>query len=134
MLAGGSVSDEKLMRYLQRLNANVNTPVDKTELVLAKMLKQGYVIKIKDNSSGDDTTEWMVGPRGKVEIGTKGVKGLVETVYGDTPPDDLEARLRVSLGIKGDAEEAEMENGEEEEREAPARRGRGRPRRADVEE
>lgn len=133
MLAGGRISEEKLMRYLQRLNANVNTPVDSTEALLAKMQKHGYVVKIKDNSNGNDILEWMVGPRGKVEIGTDGVKGLVETVYGDTAPDDLEERLRSSLGIKGDSEEEGTQNVERG-REEPVRRGRGRPRMVEAEE
>lgn len=125
MLNGGRVSDEKLMRYLQRLNANVNTPLDKTELVFAKMLKQGYIVKIKDNASGTDITEWMVGPRGKVEVGAEGVKGLVETVYGDTAPDDLDVRLKASLGIKDGPERRERQNVEGQ-GEEPGRGGRRR--------
>ncbi|KFY18523.1 hypothetical protein V493_08546 [Pseudogymnoascus sp. VKM F-4281 (FW-2241)] len=132
MLNGGRVSDEKLMRYLQRLNANVNTPVDKTELLFAKMQKQGYLVKIKDSASGTDITEWMVGPRGKVEVGTEGVKGLVETVYGDTAPDDLDVRLKTSLGIKDGPERRQRQPGERE-REQPDRGGR-RARAAESEE
>ncbi|OBT79887.1 hypothetical protein VF21_01655 [Pseudogymnoascus sp. 05NY08] len=132
MLNGGRVSDEKLMRYLQRLNANVNTPVDKTELVFAKMQKQGYIVKIKDNASGTDITEWMVGPRGKVEVGAEGVKGLVETVYGDTAPDDLGVRLKASLGIKDGPERRERQ-AVEPEREEQGRGGR-RTRAAEAEE
>ncbi|KFZ05268.1 hypothetical protein V501_08515 [Pseudogymnoascus sp. VKM F-4519 (FW-2642)] len=128
MLNGGRISDEKLMRYLQRLNANVNTPVDTTELVFAKMQKQGYIVKIKDNANGTDITEWMVGPRGKVEVGAEGVKGLVETVYGDTAPDDLGVRLKASLGIKDGPERKERQVVEPEREE----QGRGgRRRRAD---
>lgn len=141
-LGGGNISNEKLMRHLRRLNAEENTPLDKTESLLAKMQKQGYIVKIKDNSSGDDITEWMVGPRGKVEIGKNGVRGLVETVYGESAPEDLNARLRVSLGIKDKAQEKEREgegegegqDGEREEREVRARIGRGRPRRVQVED
>lgn len=132
MLNGGRVSDEKLMRYLQRLNANVNTPVDKTELLFAKMQKQGYLVKIKDSASGTDITEWMVGPRGKVEVGTEGVKGLVETVYGDTAPDDLDVRLKASLGIK-DGPERRQRQPDEREREQQGRGGR-RARAAESEE
>ncbi|KFY65286.1 hypothetical protein V496_02710 [Pseudogymnoascus sp. VKM F-4515 (FW-2607)] len=132
MLNGGRVSDEKLMRYLQRLNANVNTPVEKTELLFAKMQKQGYIVKIKDNASGTDITEWMVGPRGKIEVGAEGVKGLVETVYGDTAPDDLDVRLKASLGIKDGPERRERQPVERE-REEPGRGGR-RTRAAEAEE
>ncbi|KFY45775.1 hypothetical protein V494_00774 [Pseudogymnoascus sp. VKM F-4513 (FW-928)] len=132
MLNGGRVSDEKLMRYLQRLNANVNTPVDKTELLFAKMQKQGYIVKIKDNASGTDITEWMVGPRGKVEVGVEGVKGLVETVYGDTAPEDLDVRLKSSLGIKDSPRRREGEAAERE-IEVPRRGGRTRTAEADEE-
>ncbi|KFX99201.1 hypothetical protein O988_03994 [Pseudogymnoascus sp. VKM F-3808] len=132
MLNGGRVSDEKLMRYLQRLNADVNTPVDKTELLFAKMQKQGYVVKIKDNANGTDITEWMVGPRGKVEVGAEGVKGLVETVYGDTAPDDLDVRLRSSLGLKDAPARREAQTAEPE-REQNGRGGR-RTRAAESEE
>ncbi|KFY07062.1 hypothetical protein V492_07481 [Pseudogymnoascus sp. VKM F-4246] len=131
MLNGGRVSDEKLMRYLQRLNANVNTPVDKTELLFAKMQKQGYIVKIKDNASGTDITEWMVGPRGKVEVGAEGVKGLVETVYGDTAPEDLDLRLKSSLGIKDNPGRRE---GQAAEREIEVPRRGGRTRAAESEE
>ncbi|ELR07980.1 hypothetical protein VC83_00037 [Pseudogymnoascus destructans] len=132
MLNGGRVSDEKLMRYLQRMNANVNTPVDKTEFLFAKMQKQGYVVKIKDNASGTDITEWMVGPRGKVEVGAEGVKGLVKTVYGDTAPDDLDVRLKASLGIKDGPERRERQVVEPE-GEEQGRAGR-RTRAAEAEE
>lgn len=132
MLNGGRVSDEKLMRYLQRLNADVNTPVDNTELLFLKMQKQGYIVKIKDNANGADITEWMVGPRGKVEVGAEGVKGLVETVYGDTAPDDLDVRLKASLGIKDSPEGRERQVAVRE-REEPGRGGR-RTRAAEAEE
>jgi hypothetical protein len=132
MLNDGRVSDEKLMRYLQRLNANVNTPVDSTELLFAKMQKQGYIVKIKDNANGADITDWMVGPRGKVEVGAEGVKGLVETVYGDTAPDDLDVRLKASLGIKDGPEGREREVVVRQ-REEPGRGGR-RTRAGEAEE
>lgn len=98
-LAGGTLADGKLDRYLKRLNADVNMPMDKSEAVLQKMIKQGYLIKIKDNVGGDEITEWMVGPRGKVEVGINGVHGLVMEAYGDSAPDDLAARVKSSLGL-----------------------------------
>jgi melanoma-associated antigen len=104
----GRLSDTKLSNYLQRMNAEVNMPMDKTEATLQKMIRQGYIVKIKENNSGDEITDWMVGPRGKVEVGNKGVKGLVEEVYGDDAPDDLAERIRSSLGLnrgRGEREE-----------------------------
>lgn len=88
-------------------------PMDKTEATLQKMIRQGYLVKIKENNNGDEIIDWMVGPRGKVEVGNKGVKGLVEEVYGDDAPDDLAERIRSSLGLK-------HARGEREEDAAPA--------------
>ena len=107
MLSNGSVSNEKLMRNLRRLNAEDHTPLDTTENLLARMVRQGYVVRVKDNSGGEEVVNWIVGPRGKVEIGRGVVKGLVEAVYGDGAPEDLESRLKVSLGVGADELEAQ---------------------------
>lgn len=96
------------------MNADINMPMDKTELTLQKMIKQGYLVKIKENLGGEETTDWMVGPRGKVEVGNKGVRGLVESVYGEDAPDDLAERVRSSLGLdvpKREREDQEVEGG-----------------------
>jgi melanoma-associated antigen len=105
----GRLSDAKLTNYLQRMNADVNMPMDKTEATLQKMIRQGYLVKIKENNNGDEIIDWMVGPRGKVEVGNKGVTGLVEEVYGDNAPDDLAERIRSSLGLKRARGEREEE-------------------------
>ena len=105
----GRLSDAKLDNYLKRMNADVNMPMDKTEAMLQKMIRQGYLVKIKENNNGDENIDWMVGPRGKVEVGNKGVKGLVEEVYGDDAPDDLAERIRNSLGLKHARGEREEE-------------------------
>ncbi len=99
-LSGGSIPESKLERYLQRTNAEFYTPIDKTDKLLQRLCKEGYLVKIKDSSSGDEVVEYMVGPRGKVEIGTNGVAGLVHTVYRDSAVDDLDARIERSLGLQ----------------------------------
>lgn len=121
MLSGGTLADTKLERYLSRANINENTPfanslsfntMDKTEKILRRMEKDGYVVKVRDNSSGEELIEWIVGPRGKVEIRDLGVSGLVRTVYGEVDDAaELERRLQRSLGAletkrKGDGQEA----------------------------
>jgi hypothetical protein len=103
----GKLSDAKLDQYLRRMNADVNMPMDTTEAMLQKMIKQGYLVKIKENSGNEETIDWMVGPRGKVEVGNKGVKGLVEEVYGEEAPDDLADRISSSLGLRVDRAEVE---------------------------
>ncbi|KAK6002705.1 hypothetical protein QM012_001455 [Aureobasidium pullulans] len=108
-LNGGMLPDGKLERYLKRVNAedaaaqnSVNimaTGGDKTEKLLKRMEKDGYVIKVRDNSSGEETVEWYVGPRGKTEIGDGGVRGMVKEVYGEVEdPAELERALERSLG------------------------------------
>ncbi|PNS20085.1 hypothetical protein CAC42_5535 [Sphaceloma murrayae] len=111
MLSGGTLAETKLERYLTRANVNETTPftnsiafnaLDKTEKLVKKMEKDGLIIKVKDNSSGDETIEYVLGPRGKLEIGVKGVEGLVREVYGETDDqDDFESRLKRSLQIAG---------------------------------
>ena len=105
-----SIPDHKLVRYLNRMNAAENMPMDKTANVLAKMQKQGYIVKTVDRSGDDETIDWRVGPRGKVEIGNKGIEGLVKAVYGNASPDDLQSRINRSLGM----EVARGRDGEEE--------------------
>lgn len=108
MLSGGTLQDSRLDRYLSRANINEVTPfsnsvsinLDKTEKLLKKLEKDGYVVKIKDTSSGEETIEWVVGPRGKIEVGDKGVRGLVKTVYGDVEDEEeFRRRLERSLGV-----------------------------------
>ena len=117
---GKSIPDSKLDRYLARLNANRNMPMDKTENVLKKMSTQGYITKVLDRSGDEETIDWVVGPRGKVEVGSRGVIGLVKEVYGNSAPEDLQQRLTRSLEIMR-AEDLIDREGEErgEEEEAP---------------
>lgn len=102
-LNGGELSEQKLLRYLTRLNADRNLGSEKTELTMKRMERQGYVIKKVDKPplghDGEEQVAWHVGPRAKEEIGLDGVMGLVREVYGDSDI-DLERKLQSSLGIK----------------------------------
>ncbi|KAI9747500.1 MAG: hypothetical protein M1835_002064 [Candelina submexicana] len=134
-LSGGSIAEAKLERYLRRANADQYTPLDKTDKVLARLMKEGYIVRLKDLSGGEEMVEYMVGPRGKVEVGDEGVGGLVRTVYGDGG-EDLEGRIQRSLGLG----EGKRKKGGEEvngngEGGGVMKRTPGRPRRqADSEE
>lgn len=124
-LAGGQLPEEKLERYLKRTNADQTTPVDKTDKLLNRMIKEGYIVRTKDSSGGEEIVEYMVGPRGKVEVGEQGVAGLVRTVYGEGATEDLEKRIERSLGLSRPVVAPATANG------TPAEgRARGRPRRA----
>ncbi|ORY01172.1 MAGE family-domain-containing protein [Clohesyomyces aquaticus] len=132
-LSGGSLPEGRLDRFLKRMNAETSTPVDRTDKVLARMIKEGYIVKIKDSSSGEDIVDYMVGPRGKAEVGDEGVANLVRTVSGNGIQ-DLEQRLNRSLGIAersapGEASQAAVNGAGGASAPAAARRGPGRPRR-----
>ena len=98
-LAGGMLPEAKLERYLRRTNADQSTPVDKTDKLIQRLIKDGYIVRSKENSGGEELVNYMVGPRGKVEVGEEGVAGLVRTVYGQKADEDLDKKLERSLGL-----------------------------------
>ncbi|KAL1974014.1 hypothetical protein VTN31DRAFT_5574 [Thermomyces dupontii] len=98
-LCGGSISEQKLERYLQRTNAETYTPVDRTDRLLQRMCKEGYLVRTRETEGGEEMVEYMVGPRGKIEVGEAGVAGLVRTVYG---------RNKSAEGDEGADEEADI--------------------------
>lgn len=113
MLNGGSLAEQKLDRYLARTNADIGTPIDRTEKLLLRLCREGYIIKTREMDGGEEVIEYVVGPRGKVEVSSGAVAGLVRTVYGKEKGDhgnmtqlekdeleDFEGKLSRSLGIK----------------------------------
>jgi len=97
-LSNGTVTEGKLESFLKKMNADNSTPVAKTGVLLQKMIKEGYIVRHKDSSAGEEQIMYTVGPRGRAEIGEDGVAGLARTVYG-TGGEDLEKRLARSLGL-----------------------------------
>ncbi|KAG5967595.1 hypothetical protein E4U56_000757 [Claviceps arundinis] len=102
-LNGGELTEQKLKRYLLRLNADRNVSSETTEATLKKMEKHGYVVKSIERppvgQDGEQILTWHAGPRAKEEIGIDGVMGVVREVYAGSD-DDLEKKLRSSLGLK----------------------------------
>ncbi|RDL41042.1 uncharacterized protein BP5553_01021 [Venustampulla echinocandica] len=112
MSPGGQVPDHKLMRILRRLNVEENTPLEKTTVILQRMIRQGYIWRVTDRSGDEETVDWRVGPRGKVEIGNSGISGFVKEIYGQDAPQDLDKRLQRSLGVevgRGNEEDEDVE-------------------------
>ncbi|KAF7898764.1 hypothetical protein EAF00_005210 [Botryotinia globosa] len=135
-----TMTDSKLMSVLRKLNAETNLPLDKTSLILKKMMQQNYITRTIERNDGEELIEWRVGPRGRMEIGSKGVQGLVKEVYGEHAPEDLDKRLERSLGL-GKRKATHGENGEgtevlEQNGASSSKRvsARGRPRREAAEE
>lgn len=122
-LNGGELGDHKLKRYLQRMNANVNTPLEKTEVMLQRLIRQGYVVKtVERNPQNDeDAITWHVGPRGKQEVPHEAIAGIAREVYGAAANDELEKKLQVSLRI-----EERKPRGRDGYAEAERRRGQDR--------
>lgn len=150
-LSGGELSDPRLRRHLTRLNAVENmpsmdpncasTPSEKTDLVLQRMIKQGYLVKVTESRSmgDDDGTTWHIGPRGKIEVDKEAIAAFVRTIYGGSN-EELEGKLQVSLKIK-EQRPGVPETVEEQPEEAPANgdpgpstRRRGRRRQTEVED
>ncbi|MCJ1398163.1 hypothetical protein MMC11_001360 [Xylographa trunciseda] len=142
---GGRCSETKLERALRKVNAAEFVVGEKTERVLKRMEREGYVVKVREREAGgEESVEWVVGPRGRVEVGEIGVAGLVRGVYAggrESGVEGLEKRLEKSLGVgkvgrvggdgeegEGDGEEREEAGGGEDEREEgrPSRRSFGR--------
>ncbi|KAK5098130.1 hypothetical protein LTR70_004375 [Exophiala xenobiotica] len=103
-----SISDAKLHRYLSRLNLSEWAPLGiegaNVEKLLARMMREGYIEKRRDTSGGEEVVEWVAGPRGKKEVGRRGVAGLVRGVYG--------------FGVDGSGKGLEMPRADGEEEEA----------------
>jgi hypothetical protein len=98
-LKGGMLPEAALDRYLRRTNADQTTPVDRTEKLLQRMVKDGYVNKVKDNSSGEEKVDYIVGPRGKVEVGEDGVAQFIKNVWGTDDAADLHMQIERSLTL-----------------------------------
>ncbi|RDA94004.1 hypothetical protein CP533_5025 [Ophiocordyceps camponoti-saundersi (nom. inval.)] len=125
-LNSGELSDQKLRRYLLRLNADQNVADEKTEMTLKRMEKHGYVMKRVERPpvghDGEHLTTWHLGPRAKEEVGLDGVMGMVRQVYGSEWSPEIETKLHLSLGIKkrqaaaggGGASERRIDEEEEE--------------------
>ncbi len=100
--ASQTISESRLEKHLRRMNAdNYVLAGEKTEKVLKRMERENYIVKVRERDvGGEEQVDYVIGPRGKVEVGERGVAGLVRGVYGkkDAEADELERRLVRSLG------------------------------------
>ncbi|KAL2440979.1 hypothetical protein ABEF95_010189 [Exophiala dermatitidis] len=76
------LTEQKLERYLKRVNADTYTPFGSLDKLIQRMIREGYIDRRRDTSSGEEVVEYVPGPRGKIEVGVSGVMGLVRSVYG----------------------------------------------------
>lgn len=96
------IPENRLERHLKRVNAdNYAMGGEKTEKILKRMEREQYIIKVRErDGGGEESVDFVVGPRGKVEVGERGVAGVVRKVYGkkDMEAEELEKKLVRSLG------------------------------------
>jgi melanoma-associated antigen len=96
-LSGGLISENRLDHILfQKMNIS-NTLAAQT---MQRMIKDGYITKITDNSSGQESIEYIVGPRGKIQIGEQGVKGFVSGVWGEDEAENGELDEQLNRALK----------------------------------
>ncbi|KAH9859714.1 hypothetical protein IAQ61_011495 [Plenodomus lingam] len=134
-ISGGIMPEGKLDRALRRMNADQSTPIGNKDKTLAAMVKDGYIVKVKEAAPGqDETIDYIVGPRGKVEVGREGVACLIRVMYGASEDaEELEKRIQRTLDVaeayngSGAALEAAVVAGSSQ----ATGRKRGRPRNED---
>ncbi|KAL9617074.1 MAG: hypothetical protein Q9160_008104 [Pyrenula sp. 1 TL-2023] len=108
-----AIPEAKLDRYLRRMNADVymmEGAGGKKEDVLKRMEREGYLERRREVVGGEEGVDYVVGGRGKLEVGVEGVKGLVKSVYGfgsmagDQQEDEDEAEAERRMEKEGDLE------------------------------
>ncbi|KAL5116845.1 hypothetical protein ACEQ8H_005197 [Pleosporales sp. CAS-2024a] len=99
-ISGGIMAEGKLDRALRRMNADQSTPLGTKDKTLALMIKDGYVVRVKDSAGGEETVDYIVGPRGKVEVGRDGFASLVRIMCGQEGDDEaLEKAIARTLNV-----------------------------------
>lgn len=133
----GALADGKMERYLKRVNIESYTPLGSIEKLMQRMTREGYIEKRRDTSSGEEVVEWVPGPRGRMELGAKGVANMVQRVYagaeagGESAAEDgLTAKLERSLGIELQTQAPEDEGMAEDGEPPPAQQHRRSTRHA----
>lgn len=100
---GSTIAEPRLERHLKRMNAdNSDSNGPNTERVLKRMEREGYIAKVRERiGDGEESIDYVVGPRGKAEVGERGVAAVVREVYGkeDAEAADLEKKLARSLSL-----------------------------------
>jgi DNA-binding PadR family transcriptional regulator len=101
IISGGMMPEGKLDRALRRMNADQSTPIGSKDKTLSSMVKDGYIVKVKDVSGGgEETVDYIVGPRGKVEVGRDGVAQFIRMMHGESEDEaELEKRIQRTLDV-----------------------------------
>ncbi|EWC43445.1 hypothetical protein DRE_07586 [Drechslerella stenobrocha 248] len=124
-LSGRSIGENLLRRHLrkfgveERILVEGNRESGRIDNILAKLVREGYLVKLKDDVvvGQEQTFTYVVGPRGKLEVGREGVLSYVSRVYsgvdGDAVDDGLERKVNRAIGKDeaGERQAGEQEGG-----------------------
>ncbi|KAL8683124.1 MAG: hypothetical protein Q9186_000938, partial [Xanthomendoza sp. 1 TL-2023] len=122
---GHTIPESRLEKHLKRMNAdNYVLSGEKTEKVLKRMEKEGYIVKVRErDGGGEESVDYVVGPRGKAEVGERGVAGAGarrRSARGKQSTPKSRAAPRRGRGAlveeeaEGDEDDEEEEDGQEE--------------------
>jgi hypothetical protein len=99
IISGGMMPEGKLDRALRRMNADQTTPLGSKDKTLSTMVKDGYIVKVKD-ASGEESVDYIVGPRGKVEVGRDGIAQFMRMIHGESEDAvELEKKIQRTLDV-----------------------------------
>jgi hypothetical protein len=99
IISSGIIPEGKLDRQLRRMSADQSTPLGPKDKTLSAMVKDGYIVRVKD-ASGEESVDYIVGPRGKVEVGRAGVAQFIRMMHGDDEDlDGLEKKIQRTLDV-----------------------------------
>lgn len=136
-------TESRAMSALERLGWTPTTPAGPYDDVVAKMVKQGYLERIKDNQGMDGGTfSLCIGPRGKLETlqNRDELFSVISTIYGTGNDVDATARLKriIQDTLDGDEDaamadpDAQIDGGGEEENDTATQNQPSEPRRKKV--
>ncbi|KAK6331138.1 hypothetical protein TWF696_003207 [Orbilia brochopaga] len=135
-LSNRSIGENLLKRHLRkfgiddRIAVEGNRETGRVENILAKLVKDGYLVKLRDEvvPGQEQTFTYVIGPRGKLEMGREGVLAYVRRVYEGADgevEENLERKVNRAMG-KEDGEEKEKQQGGEGDGGEGESRGGGR--------
>ncbi|KAK6516894.1 hypothetical protein TWF506_006778 [Arthrobotrys conoides] len=88
-LSGSSMGEKVLQRHLRKFGVEDRIPVEgnresgKMENIMGRLVREGYLVKLKDEviPGQEQTYTYVVGPRGKLEVGREGTTRFVKKIY-----------------------------------------------------
>lgn len=88
-------SENRMMSALERLAWIPNTPAGTFDDVIGRMTKQGYLERLRDESSSEGAYTLYIGPRGKLEtlLNREEMTSIITSIYGLSEESTARERL-----------------------------------------